>query len=271
MSTLFEFDFINTMAKTIITAIIILLTSISTKAQFVFHGSYFVAAICRDGIVIGADTRQSISKAFSSDIENEVVAFYDTSQKIYPMNGYAMAVMGNATSFSDTNWRYFYIKEFRKYMVKQKTLDLDIKYFFDFLKNNYPKAYKDFLDNVLAFASFDNGMPTIFATGGGRKPKLITGYGFITLDPLMNFDSYYNNEDSCITMAKKIEKAILEYAEKNKKTDVIGGPITVLKISYNNEQTWLTPIPLDEGYCNFKEFFKAESEGRVKSVSKLKK
>ena len=72
-------------------------------------------------------------------------------------------------------------------------------------------------------------------------------------------------------MAKKIEKAILNMAEENKLTDIIGGLITVLKISPTNELTWLTPIPLDEGYSNIKELEKAESEGRIKSVSIVEK
>lgn len=256
------------MNKTILTSILVWLLPLLAKTQLIFHGSYFIAAICPDGILIGTDSRQSLGSPFST--APQFVAFYDTSQKIYPMGKYAMALMGNATSLSDTNWRYFYIKEFRKYLIKQNLLELDIDYFFDFLKNRYPKAYSDFLGNVLVFASYNGTKPVICATN--RDEKLcISDSGYISLDKQIHFETTYNYKDSCKKMVKNIETAILGYAEKNKLTDIIGGLIMVLKISPNNELIWLTPKPIDEGYCNFKEFMKAESEGRVKSVYKVSK
>ncbi len=75
------------------------------------HGTYVIAAVCKNGILIGADTRCSY-KLYEVNhlIPDEHLAYFDTIQKIFPLKRFVIANEGDVTF--DTLMFYHFIKEF---------------------------------------------------------------------------------------------------------------------------------------------------------------
>ena len=60
-------------------------------------GTYLISAICKDGIVVGSDSR-----AVWMNNENQIAAYFDSAQKIFVYNKIVIAMAGGY-AFLDSN------------------------------------------------------------------------------------------------------------------------------------------------------------------------
>lgn len=227
---------------------LIVMTMVS-EAQISSRGSFYIAAVCKDGIVIGADTRGCFYLTDTSG-NKKPLAYYEPIQKVYEMNQYAFACIGQIVLHDGNKWHYYYIDEFRKLGLKLPTLLDYANSFFSFIKTKYPEVYSQFVSNQIIFAAYENDHPTICIA---KDEKFQFVDSWILPDDRCEF--IYSKEDSCVNVAKTIEKTILQFADKSGQNDFIGGYITVLKISPDNTITWLTQKPVKEGWHDYNEFY----------------
>jgi len=86
---------------------VLLFSFITSYSQTNIKGSYFIAAICKDGIVIGADTRGAVLDSLSRPY-----GYFDSVQKVFALKSTILAEAG----YISLHQRFFadYIQEFKK-------------------------------------------------------------------------------------------------------------------------------------------------------------
>ena len=239
--------------KYILILSVLLAGCLSNKIEFNSHGTYQIAAICKDGIVIGTDTRTAITNK-----NLEIMAFYDTVQKIYPFEDYSISSSGNF--LIQGKYLPFYYKEYRDSFPIMNELKYNMLNFFTFLYYKYPLVYKEAFNNKMIFAGYENNKPSICFTRYGRY-DCVRDSGYVAEDTLSEF-KYYTNL-TCEEAAKKIDTAICRYVSKYKKEREIGTYVSVLKIKKDNTSEWLLHPPNLE-LRTFKDFINAYKANRIK-------
>ena len=55
-----------------------------SQTQLINHGSYSIAVVCKDGIIVGVDSRASFTKKSDTfKLEKNPLAYYDSVNKIF--------------------------------------------------------------------------------------------------------------------------------------------------------------------------------------------
>jgi len=214
----------------------ILLCSVTCKSQLLSTGSYSIAAICKDGIVIGADTRGASYYQAKGIIFKEPLAYYDTIQKVFIVKNYVLSTTG-AIIIGDKFVSY-YIKQFSLSLPDDVNMQSFIKLFYNFMGKNCPSFGKEFLDLQIIWCGYENRKPEICAIRNGHY-QCIVDSGSIQTDSANHFGDSYSRKLTCNEATKLIENSIYRHAQKHKLTYSIGGPIMILKITPDNKIEWL--------------------------------
>src|SRR6266498_67446 len=209
---------------------------VACKSQLLSKGSYSIAAICRDGIVIAADTRGASYYQENGIKEKEPLAYYDTIQKVFIVKKYALSVTGNI--IIRDKFLSYYINQFNTSLPDDTNMQSFIKLFYHFIEKNYPACAKEFLRLQIFWCGYENNKPEICAINNGHY-KCIVDLGSIQTDSASDFSDYYSRKLTCKEAATLIESSIYRYAQKNSLTHETGGPIMILKITPENKIVWL--------------------------------
>ncbi|RAJ08187.1 hypothetical protein LX64_00834 [Chitinophaga skermanii] len=240
----------------IIVTLQLLLYAANNHTQPTFqHGSYQIAAICSDGIVIGTDTRIAIN-----DRRGNILAYYDTVQKVYDMPGFIISSSG-AYLLND-KYPYFYYHLFSQQPQQADTSLLStILGFYKFLRQTDKSAYRLVTQrNKLLFAQYEGTTPIIGILEKGRIDT-VKNEGFICEDDLSGFP--YNPTVDCATMARVIETTIQQYVARYHKSHEINTYISVLKITPGNHTEWILHPPKHPAWQTETDFFKAMQQNEI--------
>jgi hypothetical protein len=204
------------------------------------HGSFIISAIGKDGITIASDSRG----AFSIKKQNVKVtlAYFDGAQKIFIFKHCALALTG-AFQFGNL-FMSTIISDFKK-NINDDTINVNnlLTAFFNHCQKKYSRLFSDkiFKDPFIS-AGYENHHPKIIMYDPlDKKTKVVPVGGFCE-----SYKSSFNYDpmDSCSTISKKAEAAILDFAQMREMTETIGGPISILKISEKKISfTQNPPIP----------------------------
>lgn len=202
-------------------------------------GSFVIAAICRDGIVLASDSRANIFD--KTDKEQKPIAYYDGMQKIYPLGSVAMAETGQGLILN-----VFFsaiIDQFSQAMGRNCRADQLLPMFIGYCEQRFPLvAAQEIKKQKLFSVGYINHHPTIcyfnaYQPAGpfGR----IQDSGLIESDRTLLAKCV--DQLSCLS-AKKVaalsKRAIESYARRGERWKTIGGPIDVLLVSRSGCQ-WL--------------------------------
>jgi 20S proteasome alpha/beta subunit len=240
------------------------------NAQLNTEGSFCIVASCKDGIIIGADTRNSITPENNN---KEILAYFDTVIKIFPLNKFVICTTGDVSI--DDKFISYYIYEYRKFYQYKDELKLQTGDFFQFLITKYPSQLEKFKNAQMIFAGYRNNESWICT---GRVNTLtqnidISCVGketYYATDTTCGFDTLYSEKLTCKQLMPLIKKSIIEYAAKNKKTESIGGQITFLKINKNNTVEWLVNDKKLPNINTMEELKREYKQGRLKIHFKSK-
>ncbi len=141
------------------------------KAQLLFKGSYSIAAICRDGIVIAADTRGTSYYQENGIKEKEPLAYYDTIQKVFIIKKYALSVTDNI--IVGDKFLSYYINQFSTSLPVDINMQSFIKLFYHFIEKNYPGRAKEVLRLQIFWCSYENNKPEICAINNGHYKCIV--------------------------------------------------------------------------------------------------
>lgn len=229
-----------------------------------FKGTFVIAAICKDGIIIAADTRLEVNKdgtPTSKMTDFDSYAYYfDSIQKIHPIRNFGFSSTGLASIGNNT--LYYYLSNFEKSLNLNTTILEGSQKFFDYLRNTHPDVINQFLTMQIFMAGFEDGKPLLYLY---EKQK--SGYydnGYLVSDGNCDFAKHYNSNLTCKQMSIIAEKTIRKFAKDQKQQHNIGGPIMILKISPDNKMTWLKNTPADNNFMHVTDIFKKYLEGKLK-------
>jgi hypothetical protein len=229
------------------------------------RGSMFIADICKDGILIGEDTRVALAKPGIEvpKTRDDIYCYSDTIQKIFIVRNFAFCSAGAQTFGSGGKAISYYLKEFENTLNDTSTIYAGTK-FFQFLYKNYPELSKAFFKSQILMAGYSNGKAYLHDIYNGK-------YSISTdaVESNINFDGLKKLYDATLTCAQAapiIEKLIKNYAKKHHKEFYIGGPIMILKISSDNTFTWLRNRPKSKPPGNIFEIYRRMLSKRLKTV-----
>jgi 20S proteasome alpha/beta subunit len=227
--------------------------SISGRAQPKTPGSFTIAAICKDGILMASDTRSECS------VRKDTVGYYDTVQKVFIVNNFAVANSGAALMGSD--FFYHYIKEFRKTDTNCRAKDF-LNNFLVFIKSKYPVYFDDFVNDPLIVAGYDKGAPYILETKKG-KFNAEKSTGFKESDSLIYFTNDFFSAISCKDAAEIIERCIKDSVSKFHLETTTGGPLMALMITKDNKPAWIKNAPANDPCETTRAFIEAYNQGKL--------
>lgn len=221
---------------------VLFLSSLSYNLFSQIHckGTYLFAGICKDGIVIAADSRVAF---FPDDrlLPSTAFAYFDRVQKLWPLKRIALCTAG-PSMFNDRFMEY-YIEQFRKTILNDSTGVYALQAFLNFIKYNFPNQYSQFLKLKIITAGYTDGKPGLYAYHDGKIDYLIGGGAFIESDNTFDFGKYYREKYTCKKMARILVRKIGARAKQLNLTTTVGGPIMILRISPNNTFMWLKNPP----------------------------
>jgi len=202
-------------------------------------GSFVIAAICQDGIIVATESRANIYD--KSKAEQIPLAFFDTIQKVFPIDRFAIAetgqgVIGNVF-FSTV------IRDFSSSVIISKPQNL-LSIFLDYSKQTMPaEIFAELQNQILFSAGYDDGEPYIGYFNKNQQPAigLVNGSGLIESDKTIVTETDFS-EILCEIAADMLIEAIDKYAEIDDRWKTIGGPISVLKITEESTD-WIRNEP----------------------------
>lgn len=236
-----------------------MLSSIISLSQ-VIKGSYAIVALCKDGIVIGSDSRGTIT------IDNIEYAFFDHNQKVFIIRNCVLSITGLIAL--DKRFIWDYVQEFSQTISEDLKAD-DLLSRFAIFMQKYPSAQNDLKKLGLISVGYFNGESTMCGVSvKDGKGTCNTPGGIATPDTLSKFHKEYDNEfckqKTCDELMPIVEKEILEYAKRNNKTNSVGGPISLLKIDIKGNISWIKNKPVPSKWINFNDFVADYKAHKVK-------
>ncbi|GAB2772828.1 hypothetical protein GCM10027275_14710 [Rhabdobacter roseus] len=206
------------------------------------HGTFIIAIICRDGILMASDSRSAFT--LDHDELNEfgrkkhtVYAYYDNSKKIFPIGNFQIGFIG--VSMMGNKYFSEITSDFSK---KQKDLfyaEETFEHFINYLKNDLNIAENTIYDeNQYIIAGYENECPVIFGHAYTGAVKNIQIGGAIYSD--LDFKPFLTKPNDvglyCKDLAPYLEANIRKYAIY-KNDNMIGGPFYIIQINPDNSTT----------------------------------
>lgn len=246
--------------KYIICILTILLSyyQVSFSQNYEYHvgGSFAIAAIGSDGIMIAADSRLNFHK-----VPENPLAYQDGVQKVFIIGTSVVAFLGTASI--DGDLLYKVIEDYKFVTPVIPKADLLIRSLGAYVKSHYSeKGYQLFTKNIIISSSYTNGIPRISVYKGEITSQIasIIDSGYVQ-PAATTFSTQYLKKYNCIKMGKLATEAIYKYAKSSNKEASIGGDIRILKIT-EKEIVWLKNPPKKQ-YKTVHELIKAKLSGEI--------
>ena len=254
--------------------ILLLFGQAQSQSQSTSENSYAIGAICKDGIVVGVDSRM-----FYKDTKGLYFSV-DPVAKIFLVGGCILTITGRETIYDTLISHYVY--SFRNSVNTNLSPFLLINSFINFLLTNSGFTSNDLQNMQMAAYGFEDGIPKICNTKADRPqiPDNQQGEGVFSSDSLANFgkNKKYNisfcSSQQCKEVAPLITKEIRTVARKYKRQNTIGGQICLLQLSSDTTTQWLSKEPKFLEYKSICEIFRDVNSKKITpkyTAHKLKK
>jgi 20S proteasome alpha/beta subunit len=202
-------------------------------------GSFVIAAICKDGIIVASDSRGMLK-----DREGRRIAYYDVNQKIFPIANNLIADTGYA-SLSDARISFLsaLMSRFGQNPVSRVAVD------------QLPASYFSYADSILGEAGAQSArvQTLVFAGYKQEKPILCMYEGESSGTTRCRFSGYFSSPRgeifglqnvsslSFAEAAQVMEKTINDYAAAVQ-PGLVGGPV-VMRIITRSGSKWFRSRP----------------------------
>lgn len=222
-------------------------------------GSFVIAAICKDGIIVASDSRGMLK-----DREGRRIAYYDMNQKIFPVGNKLIADTGYA-SLDDPNLSFLsaLMSRFAKSPLSHVQIDqLPISYF-KYASAVLPPAGADSAKvQTLIFAGFKNSRPLLcLYQGQSNRTTKCHSSGYISSPRQQIAGLKKVRLLSFEEAAHVMQQAIDDYAAAIQPGSV-GGPVVVRTITPSSS-AWFEKPPRWPGWENFSDLAKDYKTDRV--------
>ena len=222
-------------------------------------GSFVIAAICRDGIIVASDSRGMLK-----DRHGRRIGYYDTNQKIYPMRDKLIADTGYA-SLSDPKISFLSALMSRFAKSDSSLVEVD----------QLPASYFKYSSDILSNAGADSAkVQTLFFAGfKAKKPEICIYQGQSTHAVRCTFQGYLSSPNQHIEELQNLKsmsfaqaaavmrKTIEDYAAAVK-PGLVGGPVVIRTLTSSGSD-WFGSHPDWPQWDSFSDLEKDYENGRV--------
>lgn len=222
-------------------------------------GSFVIAAICRDGIIVASDSRGMLK-----DRRGRRIGYYDTNQKIYPMRGNLIADTGYA-SLNDPRISFLSALMSRFASSDSSRVEVD----------QLPASYFKYSSDNLSNAGADSAkVQTLFFVGfKAKKPEICIYQGQSTHAVRCAFQGYLSSPGQHIEelqhlksmsfsqAAAVMRKTIEDYAAAVS-PGLVGGPVVIRTLTPSGSE-WFGSHPDWPQWDSFSDLEKDYDSGRV--------
>lgn len=227
--------------------------------DMVIKGSFVIAAICQDGIIIASESRANIFDKAGK--KQEPIAYYDTEQKVFPLGNCAIAQTGQG----------LILNVFFSAVVKQISNSPVIPHvehilpaLLDHCRRSFPVEFVNEIRKQKLFAAgYTGNHPTICYFNEAQTPPFdcIQDHGYIQSAPTI-LRNHNPSNLSAEEAADLAERAIQAYAEEDDRWKTIGGPVSVLLITQDGCQ-WIKNTPSEQKWTYIQDFVRDYRSGKV--------
>jgi hypothetical protein len=218
-------------------------------------GSFMVAVVCKDGILVAADSRGTVE-----DDGHRRLAYYDGVQKVFPLGTNALAYTG--TDFIQNLHFSALVREFSK--MSPTGVDQIIPAFLQFSDQLPEVARLQFRKQSLVVAGYINGAPSICYYNEAQNigSKYACGFGLVSSDRT-TLDEYGTQlaTTTSAEAAPLVEKAIKSYSRQHNEI-TIGGPIYI-RLLTSSGQRWLSDAPQESSWTYLHDFAADYWKGKI--------
>lgn len=234
---------------------LLLAMNLSLQSQQIC-GSYSLAAVCKDGIVIAADSRGVI---FDDETNGNrtYYAFFDSVQKIFVLKNTVVCVT-RLLSIQNVFISGFIAEAKRDLPDSLNPYDAIIR-LREAVFNKSPKFFESFYDlNIFSAGYVDS--EAVMCGKQNRSIECFKGAMVFSNDSLTQFSPYgkyspdFCIERSCEEIGKLMMQEIIHYSQAIDSITV-GGPIYVLKITKEKGIQWLGAYPPQNQFTHTDELF----------------
>jgi 20S proteasome alpha/beta subunit len=202
-------------------------------------GSFVIAAICKDGIIVASDSRGMLK-----DRQGRRLAYYDMNQKIFPMGDKLIADTGYA-SLNDPNISFLaaLMLRFANNSFSRVEVDQLPNSYFSFATSLLPSVGAESAKlQTLVFAGFTRNKPKLCIYHGESGRTLgcsSAGYVSSPKERILGLQNVQNMSFS--EAAQVMRKTIDDYAAAVQ-PGLVGGPVVIRTITHSGSQ-WFGSHP----------------------------
>jgi hypothetical protein len=234
------------------------------KSRFGIKGSFVIAAICRDGIILASETRANVFD--KTDANQEPIAYYDGIQKIFPVGSSAIAETGQGLILNVFFSAIFsqFTRDLRAALPVNRLLPV----FLNYCEQSLPlDATSEVKKQKLFSAGYIGSHPTI-CYFNQDQPGIPFGYvqdsGFI--ESAVTILTQHARELPTMSAEEVTNlaiQAIETYAAEGERWKTIGGPINVLLVAKEGCR-WLVKNSPTVGWKYIQDLVTAYQMGELK-------
>jgi hypothetical protein len=210
-----------------------------TSAPMRIKGSFVIAAICKDGIIVASDSRGMLK-----DGQGHRIAYYDVNQKIFPVADKLIADTGYA-SLNDT--RISFLSALMSHFAQSALSAVEV----DQLPGSYftyastllgPPGASSARIQTLMFAGYERGRPTMcMYEGESNRVTACRSSGYFSSPKQQIWGLQNVGSLSFVDVAHVMETTINDYAAAVQ-PGFVGGPV-VIRVITRSGSRWLVSPP----------------------------
>lgn len=201
-------------------------------------GSFVIAAICKDGILVASDSRGMLK-----DTQGHRIAYYDINQKIFPIANKLIADTGYA-SLNDPKLSFLsaLMSRFSRSPLSRVDVDQLPNSYFKYASIVLPKAGAESAKlQTLVFAGYENNRPTLCIYEGESNHTVnCLNSGYVSSPHQRIFELQNVGSLSFAEAAQIMRQTIDDYAAAVQPGSV-GGPVVIRAITASGSKWFETP------------------------------
>jgi 20S proteasome alpha/beta subunit len=201
-------------------------------------GSFVIAAICKDGIIVASDSRGTLKNR-----EGRRIAYYDTNQKIFPIGAKLIADTGYA-SLNDAKVSFLsaLMSRFSHSALSQVDVDQLPNSYFKYVSIALPAAGAESAKlQTLIFAGYEKRRPTLCVyEGESRRAIKCRNSGYVS-SPHQQIFEFENVSSLSFEDAAHIMKQTIDDYAAAVQPGLVGGPVVIRTVTTSSSRWFDTP------------------------------